>query len=98
VPRVKLLDPADDRRRLDRYELIGEIATGGMASVHLARLAGVGGFQRFVAIKRLHPHLANEKSSSRCSSTRRASPRASTTPTWSPSSRSGRPSRAATTW
>jgi serine/threonine protein kinase len=61
VPRVKLLDPADDRRRLGRYELIGEIATGGMASVHLARLAGVGGFQRFVAIKQLHPHLANEE-------------------------------------
>ena len=61
MPRVKLLDPADDRRRLGRYELIGEIATGGMASVHLARLAGVGGFQRFVAIKQLHPHLANEE-------------------------------------
>jgi serine/threonine-protein kinase len=28
--------------------------------VFLARLSGVGGFQRFVAIKRLHPHLAKE--------------------------------------
>src|SRR3954470_13770502 len=58
---VKLLDPADAKRRLDRYELIGELAAGGMATVYLARLAGVGGFQRFVAIKRLHPHLANEQ-------------------------------------
>ncbi|NUO53011.1 MAG: serine/threonine protein kinase [Polyangiaceae bacterium] len=57
---MKLLDPADPRRRLDRYELIGEIATGGMATVYLARRGGVGGFQRFVAIKRLHPHLQNE--------------------------------------
>src|SRR5262249_53956447 len=47
--------------RVDRYELIGEIASGGMATVYLARLSGVGGFRRFVAIKRLHPHLASEK-------------------------------------
>jgi eukaryotic-like serine/threonine-protein kinase len=59
VPSPKLLDKAQDPR-LDRYELIGEIASGGMATVFLARLAGVGGFQRFVAIKRLHPHLSNE--------------------------------------
>jgi serine/threonine-protein kinase len=31
-----------------------------MATVYLARLSGVGGFQRFVAIKRLHSHLAYE--------------------------------------
>jgi serine/threonine-protein kinase len=60
VAKVKLLDPSDPRRRLDRYELIGEIATGGMATVFLARRGGAGGFQRFAAIKRLHPHLANE--------------------------------------
>jgi serine/threonine protein kinase len=61
MAKVKLLDPADSKRRLDRYELIGELASGGMATVYLARLAGVGGFQRFVAIKRLHPHLAGEE-------------------------------------
>jgi eukaryotic-like serine/threonine-protein kinase len=49
-----------ERQRIDRYELVGEIASGGMATVFLARRAGVGGFQRFVAVKRLHPHLANE--------------------------------------
>jgi len=48
-------------RHLDRFELIAEIASGGMATVYLARLSGVGGFQRFVAIKRLHPHLANDQ-------------------------------------
>ncbi len=47
-------------QRIDRYDLVAEIASGGMATVYLARLAGVGGFQRFVAIKRLHPHLAQE--------------------------------------
>jgi eukaryotic-like serine/threonine-protein kinase len=60
VAKVKLLPQNDAGRRLDRYELIGEIAAGGMATVFLARLGGVGGFQRFVAIKRLHPHLAGE--------------------------------------
>src|SRR5262249_19595469 len=48
-------------RRLDPYELIGEIASGGMATVFLGRLKGAGGFQRFIAIKRLHPHLARER-------------------------------------
>ena len=51
----------EGRRRIDRYELVAEIASGGMATVYLARLGGVGGFQRFVAIKCLHPHLAGEQ-------------------------------------
>ncbi len=58
---VKLLDPNDPKNRLERYELIGEIAAGGMAVVYLARIAGMGGFQRFVAIKKLHEHLAREQ-------------------------------------
>jgi serine/threonine-protein kinase len=58
---AKLFDPGVGRQRVDRYELVGELASGGMATVFLARLTGVGGFQRFVAMKRLHPHLANEK-------------------------------------
>ena len=61
MAKVRLLDPTDAKRRLDRYELIGELASGGMATVFLGRLGGVGGFQRFVAIKRLHPHLAGEE-------------------------------------
>src|SRR4029079_16317180 len=61
MAKVKLLDPSDTKRRLDRYELIGELASGGMATVFLARRAGVGGFQRFVAIKRLYPHLAGDE-------------------------------------
>lgn len=58
---AKLFDPGVGRQRVDRYELMGEIASGGMATVYLARLTGMGGFQRFVAMKRLHPHLAGEK-------------------------------------
>jgi serine/threonine-protein kinase len=59
---ARLLDVDHEGRQvIDRYELVAEIASGGMATVFLARLSGVGGFQRFFAIKRLHPHLASEK-------------------------------------
>jgi serine/threonine-protein kinase len=57
---AKFVDINQGRQRIDRYELVGEIASGGMATVYLARLTGVGGFQRFFAVKRLHPHLAGE--------------------------------------
>jgi serine/threonine protein kinase len=49
------------RDRLDRFELIAELAVGGMGSVYLARLSGAGGFQRLYAIKRLHDHLAKNE-------------------------------------
>lgn len=45
---------------IGRYELYHEIASGGMAAVHLGRIAGPAGFSRPVAIKRLHPHLARD--------------------------------------
>jgi eukaryotic-like serine/threonine-protein kinase len=56
----KLVPVEGDGRWLDRFELVAELATGGMATVYLGRLSGAGGFQRFVGIKRLHPHLARE--------------------------------------
>jgi eukaryotic-like serine/threonine-protein kinase len=45
-------------QKLDRFELISELASGGMGTVYLARLGGAGGFQRLYAIKVLHEHLA----------------------------------------
>src|SRR5258708_11643933 len=47
-------------RVLGRYALYGEIASGGMATVHFGRLLGVVGFAKTVAIKRLHPQLARD--------------------------------------
>src|SRR5580704_11648944 len=41
-----------------RYALHHEIASGGMATVHIGRLLGPVGFARTVAIKRLHAHMA----------------------------------------
>ena len=40
--------------------IYGELASGGMATVHLGRLLGPVGFSKTVAIKRLHQHLASE--------------------------------------
>ncbi len=45
---------------LGRYELHAPIATGGMASIHLGRVRGAAGFERTVAIKRLHPQYATD--------------------------------------
>ena len=47
---------------LGRYRVVDEIGIGGMASVHLARMDGPGGFQKWVAIKRIHPHLVEDQS------------------------------------
>ncbi len=46
--------------RAGRYELLDMIASGGMATVHLGRAVGAGGFERLVAIKTMHPHLSSE--------------------------------------
>jgi serine/threonine protein kinase len=47
---------------LGRYRVVDEIGIGGMASVHLARMDGPGGFQKWVAIKKIHPHLVEDES------------------------------------
>ena len=45
-------------RQLGRYELLGHLATGGMAEIHLARLAGRGRVREdCVVVKRLLPEL-----------------------------------------
>jgi serine/threonine-protein kinase len=45
---------------LGRYALYDRIASGGMASIHIGRLLGPVGFARTVAIKRMHPQLAED--------------------------------------
>jgi len=47
-------------RQLGRYEVLTQLASGGMAAVYVARAKGVAGFERLVAVKVLHPHLAYE--------------------------------------
>jgi serine/threonine-protein kinase len=43
---------------IGRYEIVGRLATGGMAEVLLGRIRGPHGFERPVVIKRILPHLA----------------------------------------
>ena len=62
IPWLRMAFPelAHDPQVVGRYAVHEEIASGGMATVHLGRLAGVEGFTRAVAIKRLHPQLAKD--------------------------------------
>ena len=43
-----------------RYEVVGKLASGGMASVYLATMRLARGLSRRVALKRVHPHLAED--------------------------------------
>jgi serine/threonine-protein kinase len=47
-------------KKLGRYEILSQLASGGMATVYVARSQGVAGFERLAAIKVLHPHLAHD--------------------------------------
>jgi eukaryotic-like serine/threonine-protein kinase len=44
---------------LGRYQLIGRLATGGMAEVYLALSGELTGFRTLVVVKRILPHLAS---------------------------------------
>ncbi len=46
----------------ERYQLVQEIASGGMATVFLARTHDATGAPQLVAVKRIHRHLAREQS------------------------------------
>lgn len=56
--RAEPLGTGPATRRIGRYALFGEIASGGMATVYFGRLVGAVGFSRSVAIKQLHPQYA----------------------------------------
>ena len=49
--------------RFGAYELIGRIGGGGMADVYLGQRAGVGGFSRIYAIKRMLAGLSRDEDS-----------------------------------
>ena len=50
-----------DGVRFGQYVLLEKIATGGMAEVWKARMRGVEGFQKIVAIKKILPHLSDNR-------------------------------------
>ncbi|MGD9253676.1 MAG: protein kinase [Holophagae bacterium] len=47
--------------RFGKYILVDKISSGGMADVYRAKVVGIRGFTKTVAIKRIHPHLLERK-------------------------------------
>ena len=41
-----------------RYQLVEQLAVGGMAQLYLARVVGAHGFEKQVVIKKILPHMA----------------------------------------
>lgn len=60
APALQSIVPVD-QRQFGRYRLLYRIASGGMANLYLARLASGERFEKLVAIKRVHHHLAQEE-------------------------------------
>lgn len=50
-----------EHAKLGPYQVVCELASGGMATVYLALYRSVEGFEKLCAVKRIHPHLANDR-------------------------------------
>jgi serine/threonine protein kinase/Tfp pilus assembly protein PilF len=48
-------------KRFGKYLLLDNIATGGMAQLFLAKIIGIQGFEKLIAIKMILPHFTQEK-------------------------------------
>lgn len=47
--------------RFGKYLLMEKLAVGGMAQLYRAKITGIQGFEKLIAIKTILPHLTNEK-------------------------------------
>jgi serine/threonine protein kinase len=48
-------------KRLGKYEILALLALGGTAEIYLARIDGTNGFEKYVVVKCLHDHLADDQ-------------------------------------
>jgi serine/threonine protein kinase len=48
-------------KRLGKYEILALLALGGTAEIYLARIGGAAGFEKYVVVKCLHDHLADDE-------------------------------------
>ncbi|MDB4962718.1 MAG: serine/threonine protein kinase [Myxococcales bacterium] len=48
-------------RQFGPYRLVRQIAVGGMAEIHLAKTKGIAGFEKYVALKMIHPNMAEDE-------------------------------------
>ncbi len=58
---IDLRPKAFQQQRLGKYLLQRRIAAGGMGEIYYAKSAGVEGFERQVAIKKVLPHLTKDR-------------------------------------
>jgi serine/threonine protein kinase len=61
VEASRLRRPSRMAQQQQRYKVLEKIASGGMAEVFRAESAGLEGFKKIVAIKRVLPHLSEKK-------------------------------------
>src|SRR6266545_3805657 len=47
-------------REFGPYRLVQQIAVGGMAEIHLAKTEGIAGFEKYVALKMIHPNFSQD--------------------------------------
>jgi serine/threonine protein kinase len=47
-------------RQFGPYRLVHQIAVGGMAEIHLAKTHGIAGFEKYVALKMIHPNFSQD--------------------------------------
>ena len=57
--RTRHLGPGD---KLGKYDLIRQVAVGGMAELYLARTVGIEGFEKLVVVKRILPQHVQSQS------------------------------------
>lgn len=60
-PDTPAREPSWRDDRFGPYQLLDRVAIGGMAEVFKAKRAGVEGFEKIVALKRILPHLSENK-------------------------------------
>ena len=52
--------PVLEAKQFGKYQLLDQIALGGMAALYRAKLTGAQGFEKLIAIKKILPHLLQE--------------------------------------
>ncbi|WP_428269815.1 protein kinase domain-containing protein [Haliangium sp.] len=48
-------------RQFGPYRLVHQIAVGGMAEIYLAKTYGIAGFEKYVALKMIHPNFSSDE-------------------------------------